>query len=54
MSYQMFLSVGTLIGTREKDNVIIDDLPFQLQYRVASMLALSASIIVSATDIAGR
>ena len=54
MSYQSLLSVVALIGTRETDKAIIDDIAFQLQYRVTTVIALLASILISTSEFAGK
>lgn len=54
MSYQTIIPVVTLFGTRETDKIVIDDFPFQLQYKVATIVAFLSSILISAAEIGGE
>ena len=54
MSYQSLLPIVTLIGTREKNKVIIDDIAFQLQYKVTTVIALLASILIATSEYTGK
>ena len=54
MVYQAILPVVSLFATRETEKVVIDDFPFQLQYRVATIVAFLSSILISLAEVAGK
>ena len=53
MSYKIFLSFSAILGTRETEKATIDDFPFRLQYKVATVVSFLACALLSATELIG-
>ena len=54
MAYTTFLAFGGFLGTRETDKESIDDIPFQLQYKVTTALLFLSCALVSAAELVGK
>ena len=52
-AYTTFLAFGGLIGTRETNKAQIDDLPFQLQYKVTTALLFLSCALISVSELVG-
>ena len=53
-AYNVYLGIIGAVGTREKDKAKIDDFPFRLQYKVATVIAFLSCVLYSASELVGK
>ena len=54
MSWKGALGVASFWLTRESNQPIIDDVPFQLQYKWTTALIFFSSMLVSVSELVGK
>jgi len=54
MSWKSALSVIGFFVTREKEKAIIDDIPFQLQYKYSTTLLFVFQLLLTLSELIGK